>query len=77
MAAMGIGGMVLDGTGEPVMVLLPECVGGLVPVGEVTAKDIIDDKATSLKPLVGAVLVAPPSLLYVEGQNCVETGRRR
>jgi hypothetical protein len=47
---------------------------GLLPVGEETAKDMIVDKVASAKPLVGVVLVAPPSLLYAEGQNCAGTG---
>ena len=40
----------------------------VVLVGDVIAKDSIVDILAPLKPPLGAVLVAPPSLLYVEGR---------
>ena len=68
----GLSVLVLDGPGveELVVVPEPEPVSLLVPVGDVIAKDSIVDRFGSLKPPLGAVLVAPPpSLTERESQN--------
>ena len=66
LAMVLMAGPVLDGpsVGEP-------------PVGVVIAKDSIADRPASLKLGVGAVLVAPPSLLYVERRSELRWNRGR
>ena len=74
MATTGAGLSVLVPDGpvvkELVVVPEPEPVPLLVPVGDAIAKDSIVDRFGSLKPPLGAVLVAPPpSLTEKESQN--------
>ena len=74
----GLSVLVLDGPGveELVVVPEPEPVSLLVPVGDVIAKDRIVDRFGSLKPPLGAVLVAPPFSLYGEGRSEIGSGKR-
>lgn len=72
MAAIGVGLLVLflgPRVEELLVLLLGPRVKELMAttVGDAIAKDSIPDRLASLNPPVGAVLVAPPSLLYVEG----------
>lgn len=59
---------------EPELVLLLVLV--LVLVEGVIAKESIVDRSGSLKPPLGAVLVAPPFSLYGEGRSEIGSGKR-
>lgn len=47
----------------------PDVEEPAVVLGDIITKDCIVNIFTSLKPPLGAVLVAPPSLLYVGGRS--------
>ena len=59
---------------EPELVLLLVLV--LVLVEGVIAKESIVDRSGSLKPPLGAVLVAPPFSLYGGGRSEIGSGKR-